>query len=305
MAAAATLGFVVFACGTDNQSSVNQSNIPTSRVCPKIHPLAISNELLAPKGLATMTIALTFDSGPSPETDELEQFLAQKHIAATFFITGQNVAGNESVLKQTATDGHLLANRGNTDDDLTNAAAADLVKSVTDTDTLIAAATTIPTGKFFFRPPYGGWSAADGTALQASAMSKYTGPVAWDIGDDLDANTSSDSDCFAPDTGTPKTPQECGDLYLAQIRSKKSGVVLMHDGPPDTATPGQTSQMIQYMIPILQTEGYKFARMDELTLVPQSVLAGGGDTGGGDTTTDGDGGTVVPEPADDPCAATK
>lgn len=306
-AAAAALGFALlgnFACGTDNQSSPNQTNVPQTSVCPnpKIHPLAVATEDLVPKQLPAMTIALTFDSGPSESTATLEQYLAQEQVHATFFVTGQNVTGLESTLSQTATDGHLLANRGNTDDDMSKAASNDVVQSITATDALIAS--LVPAGKFYFRPPYGGWSAAAGTAVAASPMSKYTGPVAWDIGNDLDATASSDSDCFAPDPpNTPKTAQECGDLYLAQIRAKKKGIVLMHDGPPDT-TGAETAAMVQYMVPILKNEGYKFARMDEVELVPESTLeTGDDDTGGSDY--DGGPSDPPPPPSDDPCVNQK
>lgn len=296
----AALGFIIFACGTDNQSSPNPMNIPTSSVCPgtKVHPLAISGEDLAVKQPPAMTIALTFDSGPSEATSTLSTYLKSEQVKATFFITGENVTDDlKATLTQLSSDGHLIGNRGNTDEDLSKLTSDALVKSVTDTDTLIGSLT--PAGKLYFRPPYGAWSTAAGQALAASPMNKYIGPVVWDIGDSLDQTTDSDQGCFAPETGDPKTPQQCGDLFLAQIRAKKQGIVLMHDGPPGT-TGDSTSSMVEYMIPILKNEGYKFARLDELQLVPETTLETGDDDGDGGVDPSDDGG-VIQDPVEDPC----
>ena len=129
-------------------------------------------------------------------------------------------------------------------------------------------------------------------------MSKYTGPVGWDMGDNLAEGIGSDSECWDQN----KTAQECADLVLKQIRDKKTGIVLLHDGPPGIGT--KVVDMVKAVIDPLKTEGFKFARLDELNLVPRSQTFPGEDPTGnepgagpnsGGTTSGGSSGT------EDPC----
>lgn len=277
---ASLLGVLVFACGTDNQNSVDPSHLPVAYECPRsLRPQAIAKEDMAGKKMVEKTLTLTFDSGPVDNvTPALEQYLASKQVRATFFITGGNLTGDEAQNVQTLdllkTDGHLIGNRTQTDDDVTKLPAADFIKSVTDTDAFIK--DRMPAEKLFFRPPYLSWNEAAATTLSGSDMKKYTGPVGWDfplengLGDDI----GSDNECW---DGDKKTAQECADLYLKQIRDKKTGIVLLHDTDP------REIEMIKLIVEPLQSEGFKFVRLDELNLVPRSETydQGGPDGTGG------------------------
>jgi peptidoglycan/xylan/chitin deacetylase (PgdA/CDA1 family) len=292
--AAALVG--ALACGSDTHSG--DSKVPITYECPRtaIRPRAIVAEDMAGKKMVEKTLSFTFDSGPSEATQALEQYLASKQVRATFFITGGNATGQETTLDLLKTDGHLVANRTQTDDDVTTLAAADLIKSVQDTDAFVK--TRAPDGKLYFRPPYGAWNEAAQKTLAGSDMNKYTGPVGWDMGDNLADGVGSDLECW----DTNKTAQECADLVLKQIRDKKTGIVLLHDGPPGIGT--KVVDMIKLVIDPLKTEGFKFARLDELNLVPRSQTFPGDDPGGTDPAggpTSG-GTTSGGEPgAEDPC----
>lgn len=282
------LGAFVLACGTDTHSG--DQNVPIAYECPRtsIRPRAIVTEDMTGKKMVEKTLSLTFDSGPSEATAELEQYLASKQVRATFFIMGANAAGNETKLDQLVADGHLLGNRTSTDDDVTTLSGADLIKSVTDTDAFVKDRVKDAT-KLYFRPPYGAWNEASQKALAGSDMNKYVGPIGWEIGDGLAEGVGSDLECWDQD----KTAQECADLVLAKIRETKTGIVLLHDGPPGIGT--KVVDMVKAMIDPLKTEGFKFARLDELNLVPRSQTfpgddpngnePGAGPTGGGSTGT--------------------
>ncbi|MCW3489528.1 polysaccharide deacetylase family protein [Dethiobacter alkaliphilus] len=56
------------------------------------------------------TAYLTFDDGPSKNTLAILEILKQENIPATFFVTGNNVSGEESVYKRIVNEGHRLAN---------------------------------------------------------------------------------------------------------------------------------------------------------------------------------------------------
>ena len=56
-------------------------------------------------------IALTFDDGPHPEhTPQVLDVLKQYNVKATFFIIGERIAGNETVLKRMLAEGHQIGN---------------------------------------------------------------------------------------------------------------------------------------------------------------------------------------------------
>lgn len=221
-------------------------------------------------GLPDKTLALTFDDGPAERTEELSHYLASEGIAATFFINGQYVEGREATIEAQIADGHLLGNHTHTHPFLTQLSSADVVSELEKTDAILGR--YVPAEKRFFRPPFGDWNAAVHQSLSASAMNKYTGPVGWDIGDRLTQTTAADWDCWDAPNGT-RTVEQCGDLYLREIREKGRGIVLLHDGPP-LGENGKTVDMIKLLVPKLKAEGYKFVRVDEVPLETRQIGSG-------------------------------
>ena len=56
-------------------------------------------------------VALTFDDGPRPgTTDRLLDGLLERDAAATFFVIGEQVRGNEALLRRMAAEGHQIGN---------------------------------------------------------------------------------------------------------------------------------------------------------------------------------------------------
>ena len=54
-------------------------------------------------------IALTFDDGPHPiYTEELLDGLKKRNVLATFFLIGNNIEGNEEIVKRMVEEGHLI-----------------------------------------------------------------------------------------------------------------------------------------------------------------------------------------------------
>ncbi|HVH47967.1 MAG TPA: polysaccharide deacetylase family protein [Labilithrix sp.] len=232
--------------------------------------LAITLEEHAGSGMAEKTLALTFDDGPAESTSELSRFLKGAGIAATFFLNGTHVDGREAVLDQQLADGHLLANHTHTHAALTTISEAEVLSEVSLTDKLLAG--RVAADKLYFRPPFGDWNASVMQVLSGSAMQKYRGPIGWDIGDKITESSAADWDCWDEENGT-RTVEQCGDLYLKEIRAKKRGVVLLHDGPPG-GNGAKTVAMVKYIVPLLKAEGYSFARIDQVRLEPHGAAAG-------------------------------
>jgi peptidoglycan/xylan/chitin deacetylase (PgdA/CDA1 family) len=269
------------ACG-DEPKAPEQQTPASVDLCQR--PKSIDPEFRQGDKLADKTLALTFDDGPAEVTSELSTYLKSQGIAATFFVNGGNFPGFETVLEQVIADGHLIGNHTQTHAALTTLASIDVVREVEETDALIK--TLVPEGKLFFRPPFGDYDADVQKALSASAMNKYHGPIGWDIGDHMGPASAADWDCWSTDNGAVPV-EECGSLYLKEIRTKSKGIVLLHDGPPG-GDGAKTLEMIKQMVPVLKKEGYSFARIDA---APAEAGATGSGAGGGATA-----------PGDDPCA---
>lgn len=58
-------------------------------------------------------VALTFDDGPGPYTEELLDFLKQEGVRATFFVLGTRVDAYPKLIRRMAAEGHEIGNHSN------------------------------------------------------------------------------------------------------------------------------------------------------------------------------------------------
>jgi peptidoglycan/xylan/chitin deacetylase (PgdA/CDA1 family) len=232
---------------------------------------AISVANLTGASLPPKTLALTFDDGPGLRTSELSTFLKNQGIAAGFFVNGRMIQDNV-VLTQLIADGHVIGNHTQTHTSLTGHSTgsrhlddANTVSELAQTDALIAPFVTA--NRFMFRAPYGDFDGASAAAINASAMSKYVGPIYWNIGNNMGPHQAVDWDCWqSGNDGAVLTVARCGELYLEEIDAVGRGVILMHDpyfigGNPAN---GGTVDMVENIVPVLKAKGYKFVRVDEV-----------------------------------------
>jgi peptidoglycan-N-acetylglucosamine deacetylase len=233
-------GTVVTPGEGDNAGAVSEDEIVTK------------NQLTG-RDLPTKRLSLTFDDGPGPRTAELADWLADRGIKATFFINGMNVPGRQAAIETIVKKGHLLANHTQHHKQLTSLSAREIAEEVRETHRIIGGVQA--QGPFVFRAPYGAWNASVARAINDTGLKKYVGSVFWDIGGALTTTSAADWDCWGHDM----RPRKCGDLYLSEIHSRKRGIVLMHD------IHSRTIDMVKYMVPKLEDEGYRFV---PLTAVP-------------------------------------
>ncbi len=291
--------------------------------------------------LAAKTLTLTFDDGPGSQTLAVSAYLKSKGIRAVFFVNGHCFGagvGSYPQCQQSAAavpadffpqilaDGHLVQNHTQTHDDLTstglfplNAAGnAAIVKELSDTDVVVSP--YVAYGRFLFRPPFGAYNKHDYDVLQASAMSKYVGPVKWDVGgamtgpkagsDNAALHYAADWDCWQNLDGFGvKTSLGCATRYMQEIAAVGRGIVLMHDADYGsvanhnlTSGKGNSLDMLKLLIDGdaglgvtgLIAQGYKFVRLDEvpaiaavLPPIPDAGPDAAADTGATDSATDG------------------
>lgn len=99
-------------------------------------------------------IAMTFDDGPSATlTPKLLDLLASRHIKATFFVIGENVAEHPEIVARAAREGHEIGNHSWSHPNFGKMSDEGVRRQIQQTDDAIKNATgRRPT---LLRPPYG------------------------------------------------------------------------------------------------------------------------------------------------------
>jgi len=99
-------------------------------------------------------IAITFDDGPSTVlTPKLLDLLAARHVKATFFVIGENVAEHPEIVARAAREGHEIGNHSWSHPNFAKMSQENVRSQVQRTDDAIMSATgKRPT---LLRPPYG------------------------------------------------------------------------------------------------------------------------------------------------------
>ena len=109
------------------------------------------------KGLEGKCVALTFDDGPHKEcTAQLLDGLKERGVRATFFLMGQNIEGNEEIVKRMKAEGHLIGNHSYSHVQLTKAGSDAVCQAVDRTSRMIEEITG--ERPQYMRPPYGDWN---------------------------------------------------------------------------------------------------------------------------------------------------
>jgi peptidoglycan/xylan/chitin deacetylase (PgdA/CDA1 family) len=299
LAVGAVLLGVIAACvpGSDSKSNSN----PAPALATTKQPLSSydSNDtpLFLGDDLGDKELALTFDDGPGPMdvSGDLAEWLTKRPtpIQTSYFINGACVAAlpdgmfsqNDScgeptpdadaVLAKERSLGHWINNHTSTHRSLTTEVSDDEIpKELVFTDGLISK--YLVWNRMFFRAPYGDWDPHVFDILKPTAMNKYVGSIYWNAGGgptSVANQMAADWECWqgvASDGNAKYSTKKCGDLYLAEIRRLGKGIVLMHDAKGDTANhslttgTGNTHDMVQYIVPILESEGFKFKRLDQI-----------------------------------------
>ncbi len=103
------------------------------------------------------TVALTFDDGPHAVcTPRLLDGLKERGVLASFFLIGQNIDGNEEIVRRMQKEGHLIGNHSQSHMQLTAENARTACEQIAYTNQKIAAITGAEPA--YIRPPYGSWN---------------------------------------------------------------------------------------------------------------------------------------------------
>lgn len=186
-------------------------------------------------------IALTFDDGPSKHyTGEVLRILAAYNVKGTFFVTGAEVAANQTQAKQLVTAGHQLGNHSFSHPRMLFMAPSAIAHEIEQTDKLIRQ--TGYQGNIHFRPPYGKKLLVLPWYLQQ--QQRLT--VMWDLEPESDNKLANDAQAMAS--------------YVV-ANAKPGSILLLHVMYKTRET---SRQALPLIIEGLQQQGYRFVTVNEL-----------------------------------------
>ncbi len=184
-------------------------------------------------------VALTYDDGPSPLTNQLLDTFTARGAVATFFLNGRYASNDPTTVLRTRQLGMQIANHTTNHPQLTQLSPDQIAMEISDTQQRIFAITgEYPT---LLRPPHGDTDAnvAAIAGQQGLAVINWTdGPADWE---NTDAATVTQ-------------------LTLARVRP--GAIILMHD------TYQWTVDAAPALIDGLQGQGYTLVTVDQIIGTP-------------------------------------
>lgn len=177
-------------------------------------------------------VALTFDDGPSDQTETILRALRRHDAHATFFLVGQQIPGREGVLRQAVHQGNELGNHS------TSHTALPGRHDISETSRLIRRATG--TRPCLFRPPNGDTS--DELLRNVRRLGMTT--IAWDV-----------------DTGdwADQSPADIRARVMATVHP--GSIILLHDGGGDRSG---TARAASALIDDLHARDYRIVTVSRL-----------------------------------------
>lgn len=187
------------------------------------------------KGLEGKCIALTFDDGPHEDcTKDLLDGLKERNVKCTFFLMGQNIEGNEDLVKRMKEEGHLIGNHSYSHVQLTKAGDAAVCQAVDRTSQIIEDITGEQPQ--YMRPPFGDWNEKLECEVEMTT-------VLWSV-DSLDWKLKNKNR-----------------IVKRVLKDVEDGdIILMHDIFPSSV------EAALELIDTLTREGYTFVTVDELLI---------------------------------------
>lgn len=178
-------------------------------------------------------VALTFDDGPRADTTErLLDGLKERGAKATFFVIGEQIEGNEELLRRMAAEGHQIGNHTYSHARLSTTEQEHVVEEIHKTEVLLEE--VVGESVFWLRPPYGRVDTDRASLIKTPMIYWSVDPKDWKL---LDA----------------------GQVTEAVIRNVQDGdIILLHDFYPTSVDAALR------IVDRLQAQGYQFVTVAEL-----------------------------------------
>ncbi len=181
-------------------------------------------------------IAITFDDGPTPETEKVLALLKQHDAKATFFCIGRQIDKYPEILKKVIEEGHTIGNHTyNHASDIGLYSRKKMIEEIISTDTAILEVAAKKAR--LFRPPYGV------TNPNISNAVRHTGHnvIGWNIRS-LDAVLTDEEHI----------------LNRIKNRLAPGSIILLHD------TSQKTVNVLEQLLVFLKQNKYQMVTIDRL-----------------------------------------
>jgi len=189
-------------------------------------------------------VALTFDDGPRADTTAaLLDGLLARGARATFFVIGEQIEGNEALVRRMQAEGHQIGNHTYSHIRLSTADNERIIEEIHKTETLLSE--ILGYQEFWLRPPYGQIDTRASTLVRTPMIYWSLDPQDWKL---LDAT-------------------EVSRLVISQVQS--GDIVLLHDFYPSSVSAALD------IVDALQNEGYCFVTVEELFRLSGAVARSG------------------------------
>ncbi len=182
------------------------------------------------------SIALTFDDGPAPTTENVLDLLQQYGVKASFFCIGQQIEKYPKIFGRIIDEGHLIGNHSYSHSrSFPFFSRKHILKELDDTDALIGKYRS--GGPQLFRPPFGVTNPKIAAALARSGHEV----IGWNL-------RSYDT--------VSQNPEKL--LMRLKAKIKPGTVLLLHDNLAHTA------QILEGILQFAEKENYQCLRADEI-----------------------------------------
>lgn len=217
----------------------------------KLYPEMMAERPQTLDEIDTRAIYLTFEGGPSKNTENILDYLKDSGQKATFFITGENIAGNEAIIKRMTDEGHTVGVCSFSTDYKTiyqsiDAFLADFNKAYT---AIYNACGVYPN---IFRFPCGSINEYN-SKIYRELISEMTrrGFVFfdWNVNSDDNGDNQEDWEAIVQDVAE-------------DVKDYDQAIVLMHDADDNSST----ARAVKYMLNYLGKNGYYFANIKSTTI---------------------------------------
>jgi peptidoglycan/xylan/chitin deacetylase (PgdA/CDA1 family) len=176
-------------------------------------------------------VALTIDDGPHPElTSEILDVLAEYQVPATFFVIGDRIEGNESLLERMVVEGHELGNHLMNDQRSIQLEPAEFSQQLAEAHGLLRSFGPV----HWFRPGSGWYNTRMLEQVRPYGYRVVVGSVY-----PFDAHIQS--------------VEFVSTYILGNVRP--GSIIILHDGEDRRKA---TPEILRRVLPVLQEQGYRF-----------------------------------------------
>jgi peptidoglycan/xylan/chitin deacetylase (PgdA/CDA1 family) len=198
-------------------------------------------DVVVSAGSQTKAIALTFDDGPSPFTEQVVKALGRFHAHATFFMLGREIKAHPDAVRAVLAGGNAIGDHTWSHTDLRRLSVKERRAEIVGTaQELNATGSPTPT---LVRPPYGSTNPTINRFIRSLGML----PINWNVDpDDWQVN-----------------PVPSVDAIVAGVvnNAKPGAIVLLHDGGGDRTN---TVAALPRILAILRNRGIKVVTVPQL-----------------------------------------